>query len=72
MKKPVFELEARAERFLPDDLFTGQPDAWLPAEGPEMCVHVRRGRQCEFFADAVPDVLRDSWPESLSLGPNGD
>ena len=67
VKEPVFELEARAEYVLPDE----HPNCTVHGLGLtqvlEVGFHVRSGRQGEFFADAVPDMLRHSRPEPLSL-----
>src|SRR5215218_9075961 len=66
VNEPVFDLEARAECALSDE----HPDCTAPglriAYRLEARLKFRYRLQGEFFADAVPYVLRDSRPEPLS------
>src|SRR6478735_5724200 len=67
VEEPIFELEARAEGFLADEYPNCPAHGLRVAAGLEMRLQVCRCRQGEFFADAVPDMLRDSRPKPFSL-----
>ncbi len=67
VEEPIFELEARAEGSLADEYPNCPAHGLWVAKELEVCLQFGHRRQGEFFADAVPDMLRDSRPEPLSL-----